>query len=218
MEKQVKRADLEKFMKLEEPKRNRILNAAMKEFRYGYKKASTDEIVKGAGISKGLLFHYFVSKEQLYTFLIRFASDLLMRDYFDVLSQYQQDILEGFWQMALLKKNITTQYPFIYDFINGLYVHAADIPNAEIIAQLEQEEQLYAEFYEHCDAGLFRDDIDHKKAIEIISCTLDNLLDNEEAKAITAGGWKGDEYEQFLANLRGYLEIFRTCFYKEKKE
>ena len=53
-----KPAEIEKFLKLDDEKRDRILNAAMKEFRYGYVKASTDIIVKEAGISKGLLFHY----------------------------------------------------------------------------------------------------------------------------------------------------------------
>jgi len=53
-----KPAEIEKFLKLDDEKKDRILNAAMKEFRYGYVKASTDIIVKEAGISKGLLFHY----------------------------------------------------------------------------------------------------------------------------------------------------------------
>ena len=216
MSEQVKPTNLEKFMKLEEGKRDRIINAAMKEFSYGYKKASTDAIVKEAGISKGLLYHYFVSKEQLYTFLIRYAIDLLERDYYEMFSQNQQDILESFWQIALLKKDITAQHPFLYDFANGLYAHIADVPDAKIISQLEQEHQMYAEFYDQCDTSLFRDDIDHRKAIDIISYTLDNLLSDEEGKAISAGGWEDDSYERFLDTLRGYLDIFRTCFYKKE--
>ncbi len=39
------------------------MNAAISIFAtQGYAHASTDEIVKRAGISKGLLFHYFISK------------------------------------------------------------------------------------------------------------------------------------------------------------
>jgi len=45
-----------------------ILHAAIAEFgRVGYGAASTNEIVKHAKVSKGLLFHYFKNKEQLYT-------------------------------------------------------------------------------------------------------------------------------------------------------
>ena len=50
----------EKFFDLKKEKQDRMINAALKAFAVnGYKRASTDEIVKDAGISKGLLFHYF---------------------------------------------------------------------------------------------------------------------------------------------------------------
>lgn len=42
-----------KIMSLAPDKRDRILNAAMKEFARGYKNASTDNIVRESGISKG---------------------------------------------------------------------------------------------------------------------------------------------------------------------
>ena len=57
-------------MSLSEEKQQRILNAALKEFaQKGYKNASTNQIVKEADISKGLLFHYFKNKKQLFLFL-----------------------------------------------------------------------------------------------------------------------------------------------------
>jgi AcrR family transcriptional regulator len=44
-----------------------ILNAAIEIFgRVGYAAASTNEIVKAANVSKGLLFHHFGNKENLY--------------------------------------------------------------------------------------------------------------------------------------------------------
>ena len=53
----------EKFFALPEEKRRRIVNAAMEAFgKNEYKRASTDDIAARAGISKGLLFHYFGSK------------------------------------------------------------------------------------------------------------------------------------------------------------
>jgi len=44
-----------KFLALEPEKQSRIINAAIKEFVHkGYNKASTNEMVKDADISKGL--------------------------------------------------------------------------------------------------------------------------------------------------------------------
>ena len=69
----------EKFFDLKKEKQDRMINAALKIFGMrGYSFASTDDIVKEAGISKGLLFHYFGSKLGLYSFIydysVRFMS------------------------------------------------------------------------------------------------------------------------------------------------
>ncbi len=64
----------EKFFDLKKEKQDRMINAALNQFsQCGYKQASTDTIVAEAGISKGLLFHYFISKEGLYDFLYGYS-------------------------------------------------------------------------------------------------------------------------------------------------
>ena len=210
--------ETEKFMKLEEGKRNRIINAAMKEFRYGFKKASTDIIVKDAGISKGLLFHYFGTKGQIYAFTLRFATDLIESDFFSMMNKGQQDILEVIWQVALLKKDITKKHPYLYDFLNGAHIHRDDAPDAELAMVFEEEQNAaYEEFYSQCDKGLFRKDIDYRKAIDIIFMTIDGVINEEESRAISHGGWDDGRYESFLESLRGYMDIFRVCFYETKK-
>ena len=64
----------EKFFDLKKEKQDRMINAALKLFaENGYRRASTDEMVKEAGISKGLLFHYFTSKAGLYEFICDYS-------------------------------------------------------------------------------------------------------------------------------------------------
>ncbi len=47
--------------------KNKIIEAALQEFgEHGYDGASTNQICLAAGISKGLLYHYFKSKENLF--------------------------------------------------------------------------------------------------------------------------------------------------------
>ena len=47
--------------------REKIILAAFQEFgEHGYEGASTNQICQAAGISKGLLYHYFKSKENLF--------------------------------------------------------------------------------------------------------------------------------------------------------
>lgn len=60
-----------KFNNLKPEKQKQIINTAIKELvRNGFEKASTNEIVKRANISKGSLFNYFNSKKDLYLYLI----------------------------------------------------------------------------------------------------------------------------------------------------
>ena len=57
----------ENFLKIDITKQKRVLAAALEVFsREGYLRANTNEIAALAEISKGLLFHYFGSKKNLY--------------------------------------------------------------------------------------------------------------------------------------------------------
>lgn len=81
------------FEKLPEEKRNLILRISLEEFvRNGYYKASTDTITGQAGISKGILFHYFKNKKGLFLYLTEHTRDML--DDFDEgeLRQYREQL------------------------------------------------------------------------------------------------------------------------------
>ena len=56
--------------------KERIINVALEEFaQNGYQAASTNVICKKAKVSKGLLYHYYESKENLYLSVIRYFID-----------------------------------------------------------------------------------------------------------------------------------------------
>lgn len=58
-----------------EQRREAVLNAACEIFaKYGYRKASMQDIAEAAGLSKSVLFKYFGTKEQLYRAVFAMAS------------------------------------------------------------------------------------------------------------------------------------------------
>ena len=207
----------QKFMSLEEEKRERILNAAMNEFLNGYKKASTDNIVRSAGISKGLLFHYFGTKEKLYDFLVDYAIDTVQTEYIDLINTHQKDILDSIWQMSLLKQDLSIRFPTIFEFLVRVYV---DDKECTAKAHLERFRQIQAkmihDIHAQCDLSLFRDDIPAGKAIEIINMTLTAYSQQKAAQLETyqPGETVGEKYDIYLAEIKAYLDIFRACFYK----
>lgn len=61
--------------------KERILNVAIEEFaQNGYKATSTNVICKKANISKGLLYHYYNSKENIYITVVRHVIDTFKRN------------------------------------------------------------------------------------------------------------------------------------------
>ena len=72
----------EKFFSLPEARQDLIRSSAMIEFGDNtFKKTSADSIAKRAGVSKGLLFHYFKDKRELYLYLFQYALDVCIGKY-----------------------------------------------------------------------------------------------------------------------------------------
>jgi AcrR family transcriptional regulator len=212
-----------KFFALDEEKRGRIINAAMGEFLHGFAQAKTDNIVKEAGISKGLLFHYFGTKENLYSFLIDYAIDTIKTEFIDLINVVQRDILDSVWQMSLLKQDLSRRFPAMFDFMTSTYLdtrHSINPIQAAHLARFtEIRDKVLADSLAHCDLSLFRDDVDPKRAIEIISWALQGYAEATTAKAAAdnlakVGEGARENYDRYLGEFRGYLNIFRKCFYK----
>ena len=69
----------ETFEKLSKEKQELIISVGIKEFsKKSYKEVSTEDITKGCGISKGILFHYFGSKKEFYFYCLNKAMERLV--------------------------------------------------------------------------------------------------------------------------------------------
>lgn len=108
-----------KFFDLKQEKQDRIINAALKIFALnGYQHASTDDIVKEAHISKGLLFHYFDSKIGVYTFLHEYCTKLLSLELSSAIDPSETSYFEIRRQMEAAKLQALKNYPFMIMFMN----------------------------------------------------------------------------------------------------
>ncbi len=64
-----------------EERRSRLLALGLDLFgERSFDELSVDEIAQAAGISKGLLYHYFPSKRDYYVAVVRFAAERLLED------------------------------------------------------------------------------------------------------------------------------------------
>ena len=107
-----------KFFDLKKEKQDRMINAALKAFALGgYRHASTDDIVKDAAISKGLLFHYFGSKLGLYTFIYDYSVSYMTLELKTTVSAEETDMFELLKQVEQAKLQALKGYPYMQQFL-----------------------------------------------------------------------------------------------------
>ena len=95
-----------------------MINAALKAFATGgYRHASTDDIVKDAAISKGLLFHYFESKLGLYTFIYDYSVRYMTLELKTAVSPNETDMFELLKQIEQAKLQALRGYPYMQQFL-----------------------------------------------------------------------------------------------------
>ena len=208
--------DLEshKIMAMDAEKRERVINAAMKEFTKGFKDACTDTIVREAGISKGLLFHYFGTKDGLYSFILQNACEMIYNEYITLIDIRQQDIIEKIWQMTLLKMDLTYKHPALFDFLAKAYVDLQENPNEEFAEYFAKTRSVAVEkALADVDDSLFKDGIDPKKAANIILWTLNGYSTSQIDAKMSMEDYQ-KEYERYLGEIKDYIDILRKTMYK----
>lgn len=138
----------EKFWNLNKEKQDRMMNAAMKVFsENGYTNACTDVIVKEAQISKGLLFHYFISKQGLYEFIVDYGIRYIRLE----CSSLNLSMDDPFWKnvksIAMVKSMIMKQYPYVFLFLNKALNESANTVGEDIYSKLREYKQYIQELY-----------------------------------------------------------------------
>jgi len=205
-----------KFWNLDREKQDRIVNAAMKEFsQKGYDLASTNQIVKEAGISKGLLFHYFQNKKQLYLFLFDYGYDRIVEEFYQKIDLSEKDFFKRTREAVMIKMELLTTYPDIFKFMEEALLE----DSAEIKAELEKKKKEFIEinmekFFEGVDYSKFREDVDLKIVLKIITFTLEKLSEEALFKAKLSPTHEFD-YEKIRIEAEDYFDVLMKGFYKQ---
>ncbi|CAM3827823.1 TetR/AcrR family transcriptional regulator [Mesobacillus zeae] len=205
----------EKFFSIDSEKQERIIGAAVKEFALkGYEKASTNVIVKEAGIAKGLLFHYFNNKKDLYLFLYDRFSDILIAEFYGKIDWEETDLLRKLRQVTLLKFELMKKHPALFDFLRVAYEEKA----ADIRPSLEERNQgmtaeAYGCLFEHIDPSLFKEGIDMMAAVNMTVWTMEGLGQTLQVKMKDVSVEEIDQ-AAVLKEMDVYLELLRFAMYK----
>lgn len=193
-------------------KRDKIINSVLEEFsKNDYAKASTNNIVKNANISKGLLYHYFGTKKNLYETLKHFVMETTIKDVQEKTNWENRDIFERIKEVTFIKFQISHRYPYIFDFAGIVFQNHS----VEDIKKMVEDfsPSLYEQIFTlNIDFSLFKERVDVQKSINIIRWTLERF--SEETRARMMALHQTIDFKQIENEMDAYLEILKESFYK----
>ena len=167
----------DKFFDLKKDKQDCMINAALKVFAMqGYKHASTDDIVREAGVSKGLLFHYFESKLGVYEFVYEYSVRYMVLELSTTVSKEESNLFEVMKQMEFARMNVAKGYPYMQQFLNRSMTE--DV--GEALLATENKRKILEAEYERLDAQIryigFPSGVDGRKLHKMLDFTIKGLM------------------------------------------
>lgn len=188
----------------ETEKHNQIVTAAAGLFaRQGYKKTTIDEIVADSGISKGLFYHYFKNKKELYIYIYNTYADVLSRGIRDNVDITETDFFERLKQISYMRIDFVVQYPSLWGFLYSAYNE--EHPD---IAPLIKEKNAtllqssYTSSAANIDWTKLRNGLSADQAIELITWVVEGFMRKITATNQTDHVAQYDQFEKYFEYLK----------------
>lgn len=120
-------------------KEKNILATSAKLFgQHGYRETKTDQIAEEAGVSKGLLFHYYGNKGGLYQATYVYASEFFYQRIDYSVWTKASDLLEMVVDATKYKIELQLNYPIEFDFLMKAYAEMPLLPEPLREAMMER--------------------------------------------------------------------------------
>lgn len=147
----------------------RILDAALVEFaQRGFEAASTNTIAREASVAKGLVFHHFGTKEDLYLAVVDRVTARVVEQVFAI-DPLPADLFERLFSVAVQKLRVFQRDPIAYQFL----IATIDAPTS-LQARLEERRVaqrfvFWPRFLEGVDASRLRPGITLEQALDTLN-------------------------------------------------
>ncbi len=193
-----------KFFDLKKEKQDRMINAVLKVFALqGYRHGSTDDIVREAAISKGLLFHYFGSKLGAYRFVYDYSVRYMNLELRSAVGAGERDLFVIMKQIEYARMRAMKGYPYMQQFLNRSQWE----DSCEALLSVEEKRNVLAETYAAIDGQIDYNalpaGVDGKKLRKMLDFTIKGLL---------AEGFQDASFqpEILYEEICGYLDMIKS--------
>lgn len=192
----------EKFLTFAREKQDRMINGAIEVFaKNGYKHASTDDMVKTVGVSKGLWFHYFGSKEGIYVFVYDYCVKYMLLELSTIVDENETNYFELMRQIAKTKVKVGRSYPYLTIFLE----EAAHEPEQALAAKTAASRQSYEErldaYLKHAEIDNVSDKGRRERIKKMLEYTISGIIREKTAQAA--------ETDAIFREIKAYIDLVR---------
>lgn len=207
------------FIELSEEKRENIIKVSIAEFsKYGYANSSTNRIVQNAGISKGSLFKYFKSKDELFFYILDFVTQELINSLTQEITALPRDLFERIIRYSELEFTWYVKHPNEFKLITLAFTKndTAIYQKTEVRYRLK-EQDIYYKLLEDIDTSILK--WDKEKTAAVLKWFLKGF--NEDFMTHIQEQDNSDisklQYE-YVKSISEYIKILKYGLIDEKKE
>lgn len=206
----------DKFFDLKKEKQDRMINAALKVFaKYGYGHASTDDIVREAAISKGLLFHYFESKLGTYAFVYQYSVRYVILELgtagIGKKETGKKDIFTIARQLEQARWQILKGYPYLLGFLKKADGEEVSEALAETESMKEKLRETVEKIKDSIDPEGLPAGTDVNRLFSVLQFTMDGLMKEQ----FDRGAFQPDMlHEEVLA----YISMLEQAYMVPKEQ
>lgn len=165
----------EAFERIDDNRKMKILEVGIEEFSSkGYEKANINIIAKNAGISIGLMYKYFSTKEDLFMTCLKHGMDILEKSLYDIMVSDDKLLLKA----EKLIRTICSHSKNYSKYIR-MYNEIGAIKNSKekIRAMVEEIETKRSSIYiTSIEQALIKGDVRNDLNPKLFALFLDNLL------------------------------------------
>lgn len=197
-----------KFFDLKKEKQDRMINAALKVFAIqGYRHGSTDDIVREAAVSKGLLFHYFGNKVGVYQFIYDYSVRYMTLELRSSVDSKESDLFTVLKQMERARMHAMRGYPYMQQFLN----RSMSEDCYEALLAVEEKKNVLEEACAAIDAQIdytaLPAGIDGEKLRKMLDFTIKGLMSERFQDA-------SFQPEMLYQEICDYLDMVRKIVYR----
>ncbi|GAA0084068.1 TetR/AcrR family transcriptional regulator [Clostridium sp. CTA-7] len=203
-------------MNIPKDKEELIYEVSLKEFaEKGYELASTNNIVKECGFSKGTLFNYVKNKRNLYLFVVEKTLNDIGITIEEELNIKSTDIFEKIKEIQKIKLNIFLKYPNENKLIIQAFTEADEDIKDKFSIKYEKYSKMFFELMTtNVDYSKFKDGIDIEMTLSTILLTMNGLSEKISRKYKNNQEQMIKDLEKIIKESNKYLNFIKELVYK----